>query len=91
MFVSLYRNILLFPYFVDGCIYSECSKVKKSHFLSHLLVAGCDIGIQISVHPSVSQSTIYIKVFLCSSDRCELLSLTYTLSVHCDLVTLTYF
>ena len=31
-------------------------------FLSHLLIAGCDIGVQISVRP-------YIRSFVCPSVR----------------------
>ena len=31
----------------------EIAKKEKGWFLSHLLIAGCDIGVQISVRPSV--------------------------------------
>ena len=45
-------------------------------FLSHLLIAGCDIGVQISVHPfvrpSVHPSTFTSKFgFLDIRDSCE--------------------
>ena len=49
----------------------------RDSFLSHLLIAGCDIGVQISirpsVHPSIRLSTfmskvdIYVKVFVFSA------------------------
>ena len=43
---------------------SEC-KVNNYYFLSHLLVAGCDIGIRFSTRPSVN---IYVEVrHLCQS------------------------
>ena len=42
-----------------------CLKKKHGCFLSHLLVAGCDIGVRFSVRPSVN---IYVDVrHLCQS------------------------
>ena len=42
------------------------TKVQISCFLSHLLIARCDIGVQLSVRSfvrsSVRPSTIYVKV-----------------------------
>ena len=38
-----------------------------SHFLSHLLVAGCDIGVRFSVRPSVSPS-IRLSTFMSTFD-----------------------
>ena len=52
------------------CTHNLCFELhlEKHHnsFLSHLLIARCNIGVQLSVRPSVSlsvcQSTIYVKV-----------------------------
>ena len=41
-------------------------------FLSHLLIAGCDIGVQISVRPFVHPSTFTSKFgFLDIRDSCK--------------------
>ena len=49
-------------------------------FLSHLLIAGCDIGVQISVRPFVRPSTFTSKFgFLDIRDSCE----TETLHSNC--------
>ena len=46
----------------------EIDSLRVFPFLSHLLVAGCDIGVRFSVRPSVRPSTfmstfdIYVKV-----------------------------
>ena len=64
------------------CLENMRSKVKVLQlcFLSHLLIAGCDIGVQISVRPyvrpsvrsSVRPSTFTSKFsFLDISDSCE--------------------
>ena len=55
---------------VDECLLrSVCPLLRVNVvFLSHLLVAGCDIGVRFSVRPSVRLSTfmstfnIYVKV-----------------------------
>ena len=54
----------------------KCCNFKLYSFLSHLLIAGCDIGVQISVRPSVGSSvrpsTFTSKFsFLDISDSCE--------------------
>ena len=62
---------------------------RKLFFLSHLLIAGCDIGVQISVRPSVRSfvpsfvrpSTFTSKFsFLDISDSCE----SETLHINCS-------
>ena len=43
-------------------------------FLLHLPIAGCDIGVQISVRPTTftPKFDIYVEVcFLCISDSCD--------------------
>ena len=45
-------------------------------FLSHLLIAGCDIGVQISVRPSTFTSKLR---FLDINDSCE----SQTLHSYC--------
>ena len=54
----------------SASLLAQCFKFSKVciFFLSHLLVAGCDIGVRFSVRPSVRLSTfmstfdIYVKV-----------------------------
>ena len=41
-----------------------CKKLLLFSFLSHLLVAGCDIGVRFSVRPSVSPYAL-TNVYLC--------------------------
>ena len=51
-------------------------KSKNYVFLSHLLIAGCDIGVQISVRPSV-RSSVHLSTFMLKfgfldiNDSCE--------------------
>ena len=53
---------------------------KLPLFLSHLLIAGCDIGVQISVRSFVRPSTFTSKFgFLDIRDSCE----SETLHSHC--------
>ena len=47
------------------CTHDLCFEKKKIYhyiFLLHLLIAGCDIGVQISVSPSVKSVNIYVEI-----------------------------
>ena len=63
--MALYQcqNYDFTQYFEKGCILVACKwwvfMQCLQCFLSHLLVAGCDIGVRFSVRPSVN---IYVDV-----------------------------
>ena len=78
---------LIFPVLRIGdffCVFLRYQIVINCVFLSHLLIAGCDIGVQISVRPYVRPfvrpSTFTSKFsFLDISDSCE----SETLHINC--------
>ena len=60
-------------------------------FLSHLLIAGCDIGVQFSVNPSTAVTINFSVPMIAEFMKpCIVIDLTCSTSTHIDRVPLTY-
>ena len=56
--------LILTPTFLkspNSKVWEESNILKNTSFLSYLLIAGCDIGVQISVHPLVCQVCQHLR------------------------------
>ena len=58
------HGLSLLTYKFYSFIYFTCKSLLNTPFLSHLLIAGCDIGVQISVRPYVRS---FVRPFVRSS------------------------